>query len=111
MKKIRLSALGAACASSVALLLTAPLAHAGDSSDFVNYLAANGQNVSSPEISYASIDLGEAICGLIEANHSVSSALEYMVNRSPRPRSYPEARIWVDGSLSYLCPELRSLPS
>lgn len=86
-------------------LMPGATAHADDSAAFISYLASNGQDVSTPELSYAAIDYGRAICDLLEANQSVSLTLDFLVNRQQRPQPLPEARMWLIGSVSYLCPD------
>jgi len=86
-------------------LLPGPVASANDSGAFIDYLASNGTDVSTPELSYAAIDYGRVICDVLEANQSVSETLDYLVNRQQRPRPFAEARMWLIGSVSYLCPD------
>jgi uncharacterized Ntn-hydrolase superfamily protein len=97
--------IGAAVAVAVIGLGVAPApgASADDSAAFVDYLASNGVNVSTPERSYAAIDYGNSICDLLEANQSVSQTLDFLVNRQQQPQPFAEARIWLIGSVSYLC--------
>jgi hypothetical protein len=83
----------------------APPAGAENSAAFVDFLASNGENVSTPELSYAAIDYGRQICDVLTANQSVSQTLDFMVNRQPRPQSFESARKWLIGSVSYLCPD------
>lgn len=89
-------------------LLHAPIARA-DSEDFINYLAANGEDVSTAEMAFASIDLGQAYCGMLDASMSLPQTLDYLVNRPGAIQTPQSARMWLTGAATYLCPELAYL--
>jgi hypothetical protein len=109
----------AVVASGIVLgLAAAPIASAEGASDFVNYLAANDPDFKR-EAGYEAIDVGYSICGLLESEQNfeedadmpgtpVSRTLDFMTAADGMRRSFDNARIWLIGSVSHLCPELTS---
>lgn len=77
-----------------------------DSADFIQFLRANGEDVSTQEIRYDSIDLGEAICGHLDATQDPNATVDYLVKLG---HSKANANMWLAGSVLHLCPRLNSL--
>ena len=80
------------------------LAHAdSDSYGFIDYLARQGEDVSTPEVQYAAIDYGYSICNLYEVSQSNDHVLQVMM------RGSQNVAVYTVGSVLYLCPELEYL--
>lgn len=75
---------------------------------FFDWLAEDGRYVLTPESFKLAVRLGDAICGLVDRSQNLDSALEYMVTTpmpgQSRPMTVSEARWWLNGSMSNLCP-------
>ena len=100
----------AAICVAVMALTQAGVAEADSSEDFIDYLASKGEDVSTPELVFSAIDLGEVYCELLEIKQSVPNMLDNMVNRPGASFHTPEsARMWLTASMAYLCPELQYL--
>ncbi len=110
---IRAKLIAATTVASIAMLAApATAAHADSSGDFIKYLAANGEPANAtPELAFRAIDVGQAICGLLNRYQSVSRTLDFMVNNGEVPKSPQNARLWLVGSVAYLCPENAHLPT
>ncbi|MEZ0353975.1 DUF732 domain-containing protein [Mycobacterium sp. pR1184] len=77
-----------------------------DSADFIQILGANGEDVSTQEIRYRSIDLGEAICDLLDANQDPNATVDYLVKLGHSNRN---ANMWMAAAVMALCPRLNYL--
>lgn len=77
---------------------------------FFDWLAKDGRYVLTPDSFKLAIKLGDSICGLVDRSQGSGSALKYMTTTpmpgQSRPMAPGEARWWLNGSVSNLCPEL-----
>ncbi|WP_236950410.1 DUF732 domain-containing protein [Mycobacterium sp. MS1601] len=92
--------------AAVSLGTAAPAFADSDSENFVNMLARYGEDVSGPEVALASVDVGYAICNLLETYNSGPQMLSYMINNGRSPEN---ANLWLAASVINLCPELNYL--
>jgi hypothetical protein len=89
---------------AAALGVAAPAS--ADSADFIGFLRANGEDVSTQEIRYDSIDLGEALCEHLDATQNPNATVDYLVSLG---HTNANANVWLAGSVLYLCPRLNYL--
>jgi hypothetical protein len=76
-----------------------------DSEGFLNWLSSHGEDTSTAEIRFRSVDLGMAICNLYATSGS-NDEVNRTVVRDQGPQS---AAVWTVGSVLYLCPQYRYL--
>ncbi|BBX43907.1 DUF732 domain-containing protein [Mycobacterium simiae] len=82
-------------------LLNPPAVASADSASFIDYLNRKGMDVSTPDIRYASIDLGNAICGMYNAGATHTQVSQTLLQK----HSVQEAAVWDFGSVHFLCPQ------
>lgn len=88
------------------LLCPARAAADVDSEGFVNWLSNHGEDTSTAEIRFRSVDLGMAICNLYATSESNDAVIREMARNGHDTQS---AAVWTVGSVRYLCPQYRYL--
>ena len=97
---------GVIAAAAMALFVTTPVASA-DEYGYLEWLAEEGEDVSTYEIRQAAVEYGYAICNLYQVSQSDDHVLDFMMSR--RTMTDDQIALYTLVSIRELCPHLEYL--